>query len=236
MSKKNRKTRALRVEGLENRELMAGDLGIALVNGTLNVTGSDAGDFVRVMQIGNNLSVYQGYSKPLRTYPLSSVGSLNIATNGGNDRIEVKASSKIFDAIFINLGSGSKEWVDVGVGGARSVTIDAKASLGTKVFLDGYFSGLASIDYGSDPAADEFYTQKSTFNRLDVKMGGGDDFCQLSRTSVSNASINMGSGDDRFNNLYDSNVQAGTIDGGTAVRGNRWGGPRFGSRVSVRGF
>jgi hypothetical protein len=161
---------------------------------------------------------------------------LNIATNGGNDRIEVKASSKIFDAIFINLGSGSKEWVDVGVGGARSVTIDAKASLGTKVFLDGYFSGLASIDYGSDPAADEFYTQKSTFNRLDVKMGGGDDFCQLSRTSVSNASINMGSGDDRFNNLYDSNVQAGTIDGGTAVRGNRWGGPRFGSRVSVRGF
>ncbi len=236
MSKKNRKTRALRVEGLENRELMAGDLGVSMANGNLTITGTDTGDSIRVMQIGSNLSVYNGYGRPQVTYPLSAVSVLKVNANGGNDRIEIKANAKIFDAIFIDLGSGSKEFVDVGVGGARSVAIDAKASLGTDVFLDGYFSGLASVDYGSDPGADKFYTQKSTFNRLDVKMGGGDDFCQLSRTSVSNAAINLGSGDDRFNNLYDSNVQAGTIDGGTAVRGNKWGGPRFGSRVAVRGF
>jgi hypothetical protein len=236
MSKKNRKTRALRVEGLENRELMAGDLGISMVNKTLTITGTEAGDNIRVMQIGNNLNVYNGYGRPRVTYPLSEVSVLNVQANGGNDRIEVKASSKVFDAIFIDLGRGSKELVDVGVGGARSATINANASLGTTVYLDGYFSGLASVDYGTDPADDDFYTQNSSFNRLDLKTGGGNDFCQLLRTSVRSASINMGSGDDTFRNAYNSDVQEGTIDGGNAVRGNRWSGPRFGSRVAIRGF
>jgi len=236
MRKKNQKNRALRVEGLESRELMAGDLGVSMANGNLTITGTDTGDNIRVMQIGKNLSVYNGYGSPQVSYPLSAVNVLNINAKGGNDQVTIKAIDKIFDSIFINLGSGSKELIDVGVGGARSVAIDANASLGTQVSLDGYFSGLASVDYGNDPAADTFYTQKSTFNRLDLKMGGGNDICQVSRTTVANASINLGAGDDTFRNIYDSNIQSGTIDGGTAVRGNKWIGAPVGKRVVVKGF
>lgn len=235
MSKKNRKTRALRVEGLENRELMAGDLGIQLVNGTLHISGSNAGDNIRVMQSGNNLAVIRGDAPPLRTFPLAAVSSLNIVANGGNDRVEVKANSKVFDTFFIDLGSGSNEIVDVKIGGARSATIDARASLGTNVYLDGVFSGLASVDYGTDLGGDFFQTQKSRFNRLDLKMGGGNDFCQLSQTSVNSASISMGDGDDTFHS-FGSDVQGGIIDGGTAVRGNKWSGARFGRGVTIRGF
>lgn len=199
---------------------MAGDLGISMANGNLTITGTAAADNIRVMQSGSKLNVISGYAPPLRSFPLTEVTSLKIIADGGNDRVEVKANSKVFDTIFIHLGSGSKELVDVGIGGARSATIDAKDSLGTTVYLDGYFSGLATVDYGTDPGADSFQTQKSTFDRLDLKMGGGNDFCQLSQTSVRNASINLGSGDDTFRNIYGSDVQEGTIDGGTAVRGN----------------
>lgn len=237
MSKKNRKTRALRVENLENRELMAADVVTAtLSNGNLQINGTNNSEYVRVNQLGQNITVSVGFARSFAAFPASAVRSLQMNMNAGNDKVEVNLQQRTLDSIFVDMGLGSNERVDLDFGNVNSLTVNSVGSLGTSAFLRGTVNGRASIDFGSDPANDSLNINRSYIRNLNVNMGGGNDYCQLNGTRVDQAMINLGSGDDTFSNAWGSEVTSGTIDGGSAVRGNRWVGNRFGRGVTVRGL
>lgn len=236
MSKKNRKNRTLKVESLENRELMAADVTATLSAGTLQITGTDRAEMVRVNQVRDNITVSIGYGRPFAAFPATAVQKLSLNMKAGNDSVEVNLQRQALDSIFVQMGLGSKERVDLGLGSVNSVTINAVESLASTVIIEGTVKNKAAVDFGNDSSGDSLRVVNSSVGNLDVKMGGGNDLLTLHRSRVDRAVIDMGSGDDTFTNSWNSEVVNGTIDGGTAVRGNRWSGARFGRGVRISGF
>ncbi len=234
-SKKVRKNRMLKMESLENRELMAADVTANLSRGTLQISGSDRADQVVVNQVGQNITVSLGSSRPFASFSASQVNSLRVNLNGGNDILNVNLYQKSLDAVFVEMGSGSRERVDLKLGSARTLAVNAVNSFSTTAILSGNIQSRAEIDFGTDTGADNLFVNNSTFGMLDVKLGGGNDEFRMSNSKIDRAAIDFGAGDDWLNNVQ-SEVSSGSIDGGTAVRGNRWSGSRFSSRVAVRGF
>ncbi|MFN7736673.1 MAG: hypothetical protein ACK5O8_11180 [Pirellula sp.] len=230
----NRKTRALRVENLENRELMAADFASAGIQGnTLVVNGTNNRDDVQIFQVSPTIIQVRNQGKVVGDFSNSAISNIQVNLNAGNDRLRISLDQKSLDQIYINMGSGTYDVADLRFGNANQLVTDAKASLGSVVHMRGTINVKASVDFGTDPASDTFLAYESSIASLDVKMGGGKDSCSLRNTSVGRANINMGTGNDGFYNI-DSNVDSGTIDGGDG--GNTWRGAKFGRSVRVRGF
>lgn len=233
MTNSNRKARALGVENLENRELMAADIGSAgMVGSTLVVTGTDNRDDIRIVQSGSNVLVYN-QNKYLWGGASSEIQSVQAILKSGNDRVTMNLNQMSLDQIYVDLGKGSGDIADLRIGNVNNLAVNAVASLGSLVQLQGTVKATASVDFGTDAANDTFATWSSTINNLDLKMGGGNDLCTIRKTSVASANINLGSGDDRFINDA-SAVDSGTIDGGSGA--NKWSGAKFGKAVKVKGF
>ena len=227
--------RSLRMESLENRELMAADVTAALSAGTLQVTGTDKADIVRINQGRNTISVSVGLNSPFASFAANEVRNLRINMNGGNDKVYVNLQQAALDSIFVDMGRGVNEGMDLRLGSVGTMNIDAVASLHTNASISGTINGTASVDFGSGAGDDVLTVWNSSARSLNVKMGGGDDRCVLTRSQVDRAMIDLGAGDDNLSNNT-SDVLGGTINGGSAVRGNKWFGKRFGKAVSVKGF
>ncbi len=216
---------------------MAAEVTAALQGGTLQVTGTDNAEFVRVVQVGSSIRVSLAYAQPFRSFAANDVKSIQVNLNGGNDKLELNLPVKSLDALFVNMGRGSNESAYLTFGSAKSLNVNAIDSLHTTVFSTGVVNGVADINFGNDTGNDSlFIGQGATINNLRANMGGGDDFLQLHSSRIGQATINMGDGDDRFTNAWGSEVSSGSINGGTAIRGNKWTGARFGSAVRVSGF
>jgi hypothetical protein len=234
---KSRQVRGLKMESLENREFMAADISANLSGGTLRISGTDNGEFVRVVQVGSNIAVYNGYntrSPILSPRPVSQVNNIQIQMKGGNDTVELKVA-KALDSIFIDMGKGSNERIFGSAQAVRNLTVAATQSLNTSANLSANVTGVANFQFGA--GQDTLQLNRSTINDLRVGMGRGNDTMVLHSTAVTKASVNLGEGDDRFRNLWGSQVSQGSIDSGPSEKyGNRWDGLRFLSSVVVRGF
>jgi hypothetical protein len=234
---KKRKVRTLKLESLESRDLMAANLSANLSGGTLRVTGTEGAEFVRVVQIGNNVAVYNGHntrSPLLSPRPISQLNNLQIQLNGGNDRVEVNLQ-KALDSIFIDMGRGSNESIDLKAQSVRNLNVTATQSLNTRANLSANVSGVANLQFGD--GQDTLQINRSTINELRAGTGRGNDTMVLHSTSVDRAIVNLGEGDDKFQNIWGSQVSQGTIDGGSSGKhGNHWDGPGFQPAVDVKGF
>ena len=101
----SRKSRKLRFEGVEERMLMAADVGID--NGVLNVTGTDGNDVIEVQEstvnYGNGV-VVKSISATVKdqfgnilangTFAANSINSVKVDAKGGNDTV-VNSTDKI---------------------------------------------------------------------------------------------------------------------------------------------
>ncbi|MBM3965820.1 MAG: hypothetical protein FJ308_12270 [Planctomycetes bacterium] len=234
MTNTNRKTRALSVENLENRQLMAADFASAGIQGnTLVVNGTNNRDDIQILQVSPTIIQVRNLGRVVGDFSNSAISNVQVNLNAGNDRITMNLDQKSLDQVYINMGSGSNDTAVLRFGNVNTLVTDAKASLGSYVEMRGTVNVKAFVDYGTDPGADTFLAYSSSIANLEVKMGGGKDLCGLRNTSVSSASINLGSGNDTFIN-DGSNVDSGTIDGGRG--GNTWRGAKFGRGVRVRNF
>jgi hypothetical protein len=237
-NKKKTDKRALSFQKLEERQLMVGQVMASMGSGgTLQVAGSDSGEFIRVVQVGSEIRVSVQYNQPFARFNANQVRSLQVSMNGGNDKLEVNLPNKALDSFFVDMGRGAGEEAYLTFNTANSLNVRAIDSLHTDVQATGSVNRDAVFDFGNDMGDDELMIgRNSSINNLRVNMGGGADFVQLHSSRVGYANINMGSGDDRFTNAWNSQVSSGIIDGGPADKRNTWRGNKFGSGVTVRGF
>lgn len=233
--KSTRANRKLKLESLERRELMASDVTASLSGGTLQIRGSDQAEHVIVDQFGQNITVRIGNATPFATFAASQVNNLRVQLNGGDDRLNVNLQQKNLDSVSVDMGRGSNENVDLKLGRVRSVNVNAIDSLHTRAILAGNIQGRTNINFGTDSGMDTLFINNSTLGTLEVQMGGGIDELQLRSSRIDRVMIDLGAGDDVLNNV-NSEVSAGSIDGGSSIRGNRLTGSRLGSRVAIRGF
>lgn len=213
------KSRALKMESLENRELMAADASFDSRSGTLAITGSSAGDSVQLNVVTpNRLDVWVN-NRYMQLNP-SSVRTIRMDLGAGTDRVEVNGITKDYlnvQTIDIKLGSGVNEQVWLALGSAGRITIDATASRGANVGINTVVTDRFFVDMGSDSdtGADKVTLLASDVNRFEARMGGGNDLIEILGSSIENAKVNMGAGNDKFiTSGADGHIASGTIDGG----------------------
>lgn len=225
MKKSNRKFRSLKMESLENRELMAADVRASLSAGTLTVTGTDRPDHVRIIQNQNTITVFRGHDtrNPLLSRPASEFTRMDIRLLGDKDRLEVNVAKNL-DSVFVDMGRGSLEYAGLQFGQVRRLEVDARQSIHMSVNLRGQITDQAIVNFGSGDD-DLNINSNSSVRSLTVNAGAGRDHVVLHSTRVSNARIDLGAGDDKFSNLWNSEVSSGTINGGSGT--NTWVNRRF---------
>src|SRR6476620_320740 len=95
--KKSRKAdlvkRRLGIEGLERRELLAGNVLVEVTGGFLKVTGDSAGNHITIYQQTNGRFNIAGLDDEVCTGPTTNILARNITVNlgGGDDSVVIAA-------------------------------------------------------------------------------------------------------------------------------------------------
>jgi hypothetical protein len=210
--------RPLRLEQLERREVLTGDVTVAVVGGDLVITGDADANYLFIYQnVGGDWIVHggrqlsagsavtgtetdvNGQSTP-QTFS-GVTGDLLIDMAGGNDEIEI-SNADILGVADIDLGTGSNHLIlttafELAV--PRFETNDASAEV--RGALD--FTGAVTVtsDIGDDSVyidVDVTMTDDFTFTA-----GAGDDFIRLAGAGTwtvgGDVLLTFGTGDDVFN-------------------------------------
>ncbi len=137
----NRKRRTFRYESLEERTLMAGDVGVNIVNGSLNITGdANANDVVVVQQMNRGVPIAGSFyvagvngttinGSASGRYFNGVTQDLNVNLGGGSDHLTLgndtsSSNFKLPNNLSIHMGSGN-DTVDVkGITVAKHTAID----------------------------------------------------------------------------------------------------------------
>lgn len=223
-SKSNRKCRSLKMESLENRELMAAN--VFLANRTLTINGTDGNDKVEVSsnRIHNRgaLSLEVKVNDKVLATPLaSSVDSIFANLGKGNDFFTFKKSAEVnrpnLVGLTINLGEGRQELVAISGVNVSNLAVNAQGSTHTEVRIEqSNISNLANVQLGN--GNDLLRVASSSVNKLTADLRDGTDQMALSsRTSIREANVNLGKGNDKLITSGDATVMGGTIDGGDGI-------------------
>jgi hypothetical protein len=200
----NRRYRKLSIQPLEQRMLMAGDVGFQLNNGTLTLTGdADANDIAIFQQINNGVPtpgtfLVSGLNGTTINHNGTSSGYLtgvnNISVSLGDSGDHLTLGFKRPDGSLTPFNLDSNLSVDMGDG---NNTVDL---LGTTI------RGEASISSGD---LDDTITVSGNFQRsLSINPNGGLDFVQVNKATVTN-DLNIAAGTDNgidWVNVYNTKV------------------------------
>ncbi len=148
MRKLNRKTRHLRVESLESRQLMAADVQYWVRNGTLGIEGTSGRDVVEV-NLTNTGPILKVAGRP--TVQIKGAFTNIVANLGeGSDGFTIQGQNRPLSNVTINMGSGSKESMYLNQLRLSNLSIDADQAVGTGVTVASVsVTGLAKVNFGA---------------------------------------------------------------------------------------
>ncbi len=231
--RKNSKFRTTRVESLENRQLMATDLAFFqsegtlqqasfadvsfnASTGTLNIKGTPGRDRVAINDAGDDSRILVN-DQFVQNVPTKAIRAIRVNLGAGNDQFDIQYSPRLNpQTVDLFLGAGAGEQVNISANTIGKLRIDARASIGTVINLNGTsVTDRFFADMGADYAEDYLGLGSSHVNKLELETGGGNDRLVLFNSIVTVADVNMGAGDDQVENHGNSAFLAGTIDGGS---------------------
>ena len=186
LRRRNRKASRLGMEGLENRQLMAGDVAVSVVGDDLNVT-SGAGDqsfsiaparypgMIEIRATDAETTINGGVALIVDG---RAVRDLNIKTGSGDDSVAIVGSAHgqrlQIDELFANLQKGDD-----------SISVVALAA--------------NDIDIETRKGDDSVYLDAVAARHLDIATGRHEDNVHLSRTYVNGSTrLNLGAGHDQL--------------------------------------
>jgi len=216
------KAKTFGFETLENRELMAADIRFDAQSGTLSITGTSAADTVQLNAYTTNTMDIWVNRSYMRLNP-NAVRAITMDLGAGNDRVEINGIMKNQlnpNTVDIKLGTGVNESVWIELGSAKRINIDAIASRATNVGINASVTDRIFVDMGSDSdtGADKLRLYSSDINRLEARMGGGNDVIEVLFSTIQTANVSMGAGNDKVvTSGGDGHIGSGTIDGGTGT-------------------
>jgi hypothetical protein len=150
------------IEQLESRQLLAA----TLTGTTLNITGTSKGEAIHVNQIGSNILVKIGKTAPSKTFPISSVKTIEIDAGAGNDHVlDTFSAPGIATSIFGSNGndtlegSSGNDFLHGGAGNDRLLANAGSDTLvgggGDDVLIGGAGNDTVNGSDGSDQATTE---------------------------------------------------------------------------------
>lgn len=186
--------RHLRLEALESRQMMAGNVLVSLSSNNLVVNGDDAPNVISIESAGTNSIQVRGFNdvngNPTFVNGIANgvvffngaSGGLTVRTYGGNDNVRI-TNLVVNSAINVDTGSESDT-----------------------LLLGRDPNNFGGVRFGGYPAGPLFAQ-----TTLDVTTGGGNDLIYSTDIRVrSNASLDMGSGNDRLR--FSPNVDGLTVN------------------------
>ena len=206
MAKLQKNRRQLRMQMLESRQMMAGDVRATLDGDTLQIRelASDAGQAqqVEIQSLSSGAIRVRGISNTLvngRSYRDFRATNLDIALGDGDDYLTFSTVNGGLDRLFN---------VTIDVGSDRASNNDDD-----RMFLDGLRSGFVDISTGS--GVDIVQAATSRFYGLDIDTGSGRDRIDLNNVTSWVSNLDLGSGNDQVN--LDNSTFNGAlhIDGGS---------------------
>lgn len=178
-----RRKRRLNLEGLEPRQMLAGDVAAVMSGSTLNITekAGHVGEasYVAISQLSNGMIRIDGRdtahstSNPVNGFSYQDfpvpAGGLSIALNlgGGSDTVRVMPGTHLAD-VTLNLGGPG---IDIDTVDVNGLTTTGKLSISTGAGVDNVFVQNSNI--GDGVGVDD----------LTIDTGAGFDYVQLGNTS-----------------------------------------------------
>lgn len=187
-------SRKLKLENLENRQLMAGDITAGMDSqGVLQIRGDGAHNGVAIYQVNSSTMRVEGLSQggsgtrvngSTSYRDFRNVQGLNVDLGAGNDRIEVGSAASLGRTTFFSRGAN----IQGGTGNdsikieraATNMDVNIKGGSGNDTIV------LKQVQIGS--SVDEFRQ-----GGLSVEAGTGNDVVDISNTSV-NQTVYIDSG------------------------------------------
>lgn len=210
---KKKATRALNLESLEKRELMAADFS----NGVLTLTGTSGNDSFSLWNAGDRLVVAQN-NQPIwySQIPVRSIKTINANLGGGRDELAVNQNGWINDhwnlnSLNVNFGSGGngggREFVIYQGQSVRNVNIRGSSTQGTGVMLTANQVDNAMIDLGRQWSDDFVDLRLQRTGNMDIRTYDGNDIVNIGHwdyfgapaMAINSLIVNAGNGNDTLN-------------------------------------
>lgn len=180
------KKRRLFLEGLERRELFAGNVLVEVTRGTLQVTGDGVANHIAIYQQANGTFDITGLDEEVFTGPTTNILARNITVNlgAGDDSVVIGAQpteggdslpASVLGTTTVNGGDGSDN-ITVSVLGRQVNTLVLPA---LSLSIDG---GTPAA--GAGPQNDNVSIAGSSAALVSVKTGVGDDVVDLSNVTA----------------------------------------------------
>ena len=183
------RTKKLRLESLENRCLLAGNVTASLAGIDLNITGDNLGNTISVESFGAGKVQVRGFGTSINGSPdavkvFSVSGSINIHMNAGADVVRV-TNLVIRDNLNVDLGAGNNE-----------ILLGQSAS-GDNIRFGGTPSGPLYVQDNlsviGNTANDRVFQSNLHVSGVGtVSLGDGNDTVQLDRPAGSTANVEYG--------------------------------------------
>jgi hypothetical protein len=226
--------RKLAVESLEQRQLMAGDVTVAVTHGEVAITGDQAGNQIEITQNADNTiriagSLLSGTTingQPSVTLKNATFGNITIETGAGNDRVNIRdvAIQQLAGSQFrLGLGAGSDFATVNNVKFAAELVVAGDSLLARETLGDGRDTvRLQEVETGGSALLvlgggdlDLATVDSSTIGRdLTINGLGGRDMVAVAATDIAaRFNLNLGNGND-IAFVMSNNVGAATFNGG----------------------
>ena len=189
-----RKSRSMRLESLEGRSLMAGDVFASMKVGSLKIEGDSQANDIAVVDLGGGKIEITGRNGTM----VNRVAKVTLVGFRSDFKAELKGGDDIFSWSGIASRVPARFGIDTGAGN-------------DSVFVDKLFAGIGKIETGLGNDLVEVLNAKASI--LEIETGDGDDVIRigspsvLTNVSVSNFKIGTGLGNDNLQ-VQNSNLNA----------------------------
>ena len=179
-----RKSRSMRLESLEGRSLMAGDVFASMKVGSLKIEGDSQANDIAVVDLGGGKIEITGRNGTM----VNRVAKVTLVGFRSDFKAELKGGDDIFSWSGIASRVPARFGIDTGAGN-------------DSVFVDKLFAGIGKIETGLGNDLVEVLNAKASI--LEIETGDGDDVVRigspsvLTNVSVSNFKIGTGLGNDQ---------------------------------------
>jgi hypothetical protein len=201
--------RPLGVESLETRDLMAGNVMVRVVQGSLQITGDTQSNVFTVTPVSAGKVTITGIGTTINSGTTAKTFTftkdLNVDTGAGNDRVTIGAVGKTMNlpqSSRVRMGGGADSLLVQGLVGINSTILMAdKVETPDVVDIDKVtakacrFSGTVSIALGNGDDQVNFVGCTARTG-LSVDSGAGNDTTNVTNGLVGNLTLKCGDGDD----------------------------------------
>ncbi len=190
-------SRSMRLESLEGRSLMAGDVFATVKLGSLKIAGDSGANEIAVVDLGGGKVEITGQNGT----KVNGVANVTLEGFVSNMTVDLKSGDDVFSWQGIESHVPSRLNIETGSGN-------------DSVFVDQLFAGIGEIESGPGNDVVEVLNAKATI--LEIETENGDDIVRIGNpTVVSNVSvlklkIETGSGNDQVQ-VQNSNFNATSL-------------------------